>query len=96
MCQLTVEEADISDGKEFSVQVLRRADIVDSSCEGCDDTVGSAGRVLGVEVSVSGFSVDGDGSLGRMRTSRKGKYLSGEGCPLVKLRSSVKELRKER
>jgi hypothetical protein len=28
----------MSDGLEFSVQVLRRADVVGSSCEGSDDT----------------------------------------------------------
>ena len=48
-----VEEADVSDSLEFSIQVLRGAGVVGSSCEGSDDAVlggvGSVGGVLGVE-----------------------------------------------
>ena len=62
-----VEGADVSDSLELSVQVLRRTDIVGSSCEGSDDTVlrgvGRAGGVLGVEVGVGRLPVDGGGLI---------------------------------
>jgi hypothetical protein len=62
-----VEEEDISDGLEYSIKVLRRAEVIGSSCEGSVETVlsgvGGAGRVLRVEVSVVGFSVDGGGII---------------------------------
>ena len=60
-----VEEADVSDSLELSVQVLRRTDIVGSSCEGSDDAVlggvGGAGVVLRVEVGMSGLPVNRGG-----------------------------------
>ena len=62
-----VAETDVSNGLKFSVQVLRRADVVGSSCEGSDDTVlrgvGRAGGVLGVEVGVGRLPVDGGGLI---------------------------------
>jgi hypothetical protein len=49
------------------MQVLIRAEVIGSSCEGSVDTVprevGGAGRVLSVEVSVGGFSVDEGGLI---------------------------------
>ena len=51
------------------VQVLRRAEVVGTPCEGSDNTVlrgvGSAGGVLGVEIGVRGLPVD-RGGLVRM------------------------------
>ena len=60
-----VEETDVSDSLQFSVQVLRRADVVGSPCKGSDDAVlggvGGAGVVLRVEVGMSRLPVDGGG-----------------------------------
>ena len=45
--------------------MLRRTEVVGTSCEGSDNTVlggvSSAGGVLGVEVGVRGLPVDGGG-----------------------------------
>ena len=65
-----------------------------------DDTVFGgrcgAGVVASVEVSVSGLSVDICGFVRMDEDVKEGMVPSGEGCSRVKVRSSVRELMKER
>ena len=76
--------------------MLRRAEVVGTSCKRSDNAV--LGGVLGVEVVVRWLPVDRSGLVRWIRTSRKGKgaVWRGPGCFMVKLMYSVRELRKER
>ena len=91
------QTTDVSDGQQFSLQVLWGVEVVGSSSERSDNSVlrsvGGGGGVLRIEVGVGGFSVNLSGCI---RTSRKGKDPSGEGCSMVKERSSVRKLSKVR
>ena len=78
--------------------MLGRAEFVGTSRQGSDDTVFGgrcgAGVVASVEVSVSGLSVD---ICGFVRMDEEVKEGCGSvGCSRVKVRSSVRELMKER